>query len=59
MNEPVDKKPPEHSHRCPRCGYVWTHAWTFKADPKAHSCPRCSAMQFVRTTEGYYGELPE
>jgi predicted nucleic acid-binding Zn-ribbon protein len=42
---------PLHSHRCNKCGAVWSHAtsdeWrTARAWVEAHTCPACGTEQF-------------
>lgn len=32
-----------HSHRCPRCGYVWTHDHRSFGSVLDHLCPLCAS----------------
>ena len=34
---------PQHSHRCGRCGYTWTHGESSFGNVQAHTCPKCGS----------------
>jgi len=34
---------PQHSHRCGRCGNVWSHGESSFGNVQAHTCPACGA----------------
>jgi DNA-directed RNA polymerase subunit RPC12/RpoP len=37
------KREPQHSHKCGRCGHVWTHGESSFGNAKAHTCPKCGS----------------
>lgn len=39
-----------HSHRCPRCQYIWEHNDESAGVYLAHCCPMCGTEQFTRYT---------
>jgi predicted RNA-binding Zn-ribbon protein involved in translation (DUF1610 family) len=38
-----------HSHKCPRCGHIWSHPTRVDLSPEEdfawHQCPKCGAEQ--------------
>jgi hypothetical protein len=34
-----------HRHKCPTCGYVWSHSSNSFGNPSAHTCPACGRAQ--------------
>lgn len=35
-----------HSHKCPRCGTIWSHGREAAGNSMAHSCPKCGTRQY-------------
>lgn len=40
---PAKTNEPQHSHKCEKCGYVWSHGESSFGNAKAHTCPKCGS----------------
>ena len=37
----------EHSHKCPKCGFIWSHEDQCINDQPAHTCQQCGKVNWM------------